>query len=132
MLALSHALRASHVSALHGYEALRLRSVCQVVDCRLAISPTSGEAARGLRELETTWACILTCCEADKELLAVALETRGRAQLLLAAGDGACSSSGFPVVHPLTRGGDPVDSLDLAMRSIDRASEGDFTVSPLS
>ncbi|ORY87509.1 hypothetical protein BCR35DRAFT_40115 [Leucosporidium creatinivorum] len=91
VIALSYALRALHFSTTNSFEPLRLRCICQVAQCRLAISPTVDEASRGLLELEAVWGEILAREKVDVELMALACEVRGRAGVYKAEGRGEWS-----------------------------------------
>lgn len=88
VIALPYAVRALHTSTINSYEPLRLRCVCQVAQCRLAISPTAEEASRGLQELESVWGDVLSRATDDVELMALACEVRGRALVFNAGGKG--------------------------------------------
>jgi hypothetical protein len=88
VIALSYSLRAFHASTTNSFEPLRLRCICQVAQCRLAISPTVDEASRGLLELEAAWDKILAREKVDAELMASACEVRGRAGVYKAEGRG--------------------------------------------
>lgn len=84
VLALPRLLRALHASSLYGYELLRLRAVCLVAECRTRVSPTVGEARRGLRELEEVWGEVLRVGTEEGELIGLACEVRGRALVIVA------------------------------------------------
>lgn len=90
--ALSFFLRALHASSSRQSTSLRLRSLIAVANCRLYISPTPAEARRTAGELDGIWGQVLSLGERDLELLAMGLETRGRALVLTASGDGSSQS----------------------------------------
>lgn len=97
--ALSLFLKAHHLAEVSSAEPLRLHCIRSLIDCRLFISPTAGEATRSLLELEHVWGEILAlAASGDGLLLAQALESRSRAVVLCAAGDGELSSLPCPLL----------------------------------
>ena len=91
--ALSFFLKATHASTSRSSSSLRLRSLCAVATCRMFVSPTPEEAQRGFEELDEVWGEILAMGETDLELLAIGNETRGRALVIMAKGDGKFRST---------------------------------------
>lgn len=80
MQALPFLLQAHRLARTSAQLRLRLRCLFGVITVRSAISPATGEAERGLAELEVVWGEVLGLAEEGEgsEILAEGLELKGR------------------------------------------------------